>query len=98
MLGMNLLSCLMLPMIVARALRSVMRVCSWSCARTYCSLGVQSSHFQVSGITGISTGVGAVAIVEAHAEPVTPSARSVRIRLSIKNGRLLSLPIIGYLI
>ena len=58
MLGINLLSCLMLPMIVAKALRSVIRVCSWSWARTYFSLGVQSSHFQVGsyGTTGIATG------------------------------------------
>ena len=38
-------SCLIFPMIVARALRSRIFVLSWSCARTYFSSGVQSSHF-----------------------------------------------------
>ena len=61
MLGMNLLSCLMLPMIVARTLRSVIRVCSWSSDKTYCSSGVQSGHFQegtLNSTLGISTGGG----------------------------------------
>jgi len=85
---MNLLSCLMLPMIVARALRSLISVSSCNCARTYCSAGVQSSHFQLGSYwtTGASiTGGSAISVIEgyAQAELVSVSAVNARVRFII---------------
>jgi len=61
MLGWKLLSDLILPKIVASALRSEIFVCSWSWARTYCSLGVQPGHFHDFLTTSIATGLAAQA-------------------------------------
>ena len=66
MLGWKLLSCLMFPSNVASAFRSLILVFSCSCSRTYCSLGVQSGHFQRDSLTSIGTEV-----------PLSKSASSV---------------------
>ena len=67
MLEWKLLSCLMFPKIVARALRSLILVFDWSSARTYFSSGVQSSHFHVYsyGTTAIGVAAGCCGIKNA---------------------------------
>ena len=78
MLGWKLLSDLMFPMIVARALRSEILVFSWSFSRTYFSLKLQSGHFQVSFFSSMYSSTGSDTIffsggaLDCNNNPVTP--------------------------
>jgi hypothetical protein len=97
MLGWKLLSDLMFPMIVARALRSEILVFSWSFCRTYFSLSLHPGHFQVLDTTSIGTAL--FSSTETSTFDVDAAQAEMGIEVAIKIGRnFLSIKLVQFII